>query len=144
MQIIPDPLVMALQMIPFLVTLVALYKIILSPMLDYLDDRQKTIEKGTSGVDALNAEIAERTSQYENQLKAARSHGSEIRGAKRAEAKSAYAEKIAAARGEAEGRINQALAEIQGEVDGARGELEVHSKVLAEQISSQVLGRPVA
>ena len=144
MQIIPDPLVMALQMIPFLVTLVALYKIILSPMLDYLDERQKTIESGTSGVDALNSEIAERTAEYENQLKAARSHGSEIRGAKRAEAKLAYDERISAARGEAESQVNQALVEIQSEVDGARGDLEVQSKVLAAQISSQVLGRPVA
>ena len=144
MEIMPDTTVMALQLIPFLVTLAALYKIILSPMLDYLEERQQAIESGTTGVDQMNADIEARTAEYENQLKAARSAGAEIRGARRTEAKAEYDAQISAARGEAEAQINEALVEIQASAGSAREELKVSSQVLAAQISSQVLGRPVA
>jgi F-type H+-transporting ATPase subunit b len=144
MEIIPDPTVMALQLIPFLVTLAALYKIILAPMLDYLEERQSAIESGTTGVDQMNADLEARAADYENQLKAARSAGAEIRGARRVEAKAGYDAHIATARGEAESQINEALVEIQASAGSAREELQGSSQVLAAQISSQVLGRPVA
>ena len=144
MEIIPDPMVAVLQLIPFAVTLFALYKIILSPMLDYLDERQATINRGTQGVDDLNKDIDARIEDYDSQLKAARVQGSEIRSAKRNEAKASYDERIAQARSEAEGKVNDALTEIQTAADSARTELETTSQNLAAQISSQVLGRPVA
>jgi F-type H+-transporting ATPase subunit b len=144
MEIMPNWTLMALQLIPFAVTIFALYKIILAPMLDYLEERQAAIHSGTQGVDDLNKEIEERIADYDSQLKAARSKGSDIRSAKRAEAKASYDEHIAQARTEAETKINDALTEIQTAAGDARAELETTSQTLAAQISSQVLGRPVA
>ena len=144
MEIMPDPMVMALQLVPFLVTLAALYKIILAPMLDYLDDRTKAIESGTKGVDALNSQIEARTAEYEAQLKAARSKASDIRAAKRAEAKASYEDKIMIARKDADGRIHESLEEIRTVAAEARAELKESSQSLADQISTQVLGRSVA
>jgi len=144
MEIMPNWTVMALQLIPFFVTILALYKIILSPMLDYLEDRRKAIESGTKGVDSLNAELQLRADEYELKLKAARSKGSEIRAGKRAEAKASYDSRISVVRSEAETKISQALTEIQAGAEKARTELETQSQVLAAEISAQVLGRPMA
>ena len=85
-----------------------------------------------------------RAAEYDRQLQAARSKGSEIRNAKRVEAKASYDEKIAAARAEAEAQISQAIEEIQEAAVEARTGLQGSSEALAAQIAGQVLGRPVA
>ena len=144
MEIMPNWTVVFLQLIPFAVTAAVLYKIILMPMLDYLEERQAAIASGTTGVDAINADLEARTAEYERQLQAARSKGSEIRNAKRVEAKAAYDEQIAAARSEAEAQISQAIEEIQAAAVEARTGLQDSSEALAAQIAGQVLGRPVA
>ena len=87
MEIMPNWTVVFLQLIPFAVTAAVLYKIILMPMLDYLEERQAAIASGTTGVDAINADLEARTAEYDRQLQIARSKGSEIRNAKRVEAK---------------------------------------------------------
>ena len=53
------------------------------PMLDYLEERQAAIMSGTTGVDAINADLEARAAEYDRQLQAARLKGSEIRNAKR-------------------------------------------------------------
>ena len=144
MEIMPNWTVVFLQLLPFAVTAAVLYKIILMPMLDYLEERQAAIASGTTGVDAINADLEARAAEYDRQLQAARSKGSEIRNAKRVEAKAAYDEKIAAARAEAEAQISQAIEEIQLAAAEARTGLQDSSEALASQIAGQVLGRPVA
>ena len=144
MEIMPNWTVVFLQLIPFAVTAAVLYKIILMPMLDYLEERQAAIASGTTGVDAINADLEARTAEYDRQLQIARSKGSEIRNAKRVEAKAAYDEQIAAARSEAEAQISQAIEEIQAAAVEARTGLQDSSEALAAQIAGQVLGRPVA
>ncbi len=144
MEIMPNWTVVFLQLIPFAVTAAVLYKIILMPMLDYLEERQAAIASGTTGVDAINADLEARTAEYDRQLQVARSKGSEIRNAKRVEAKAAYDEQIAAARSEAEAQISQAIEEIQAAAVEARTGLQDSSEALAAQIAGQVLGRPVA
>jgi len=144
MEIMPNWTVVFLQLLPFAVTAAVLYKIILMPMLDYLDERQAAIASGTTGVDAINADLEARATEYDRQLQAARSKGAEIRNAKRVEAKTSYDEKIAAARAEAEAQISQAIEEIQAAAVDARTDLKSSSEDLASQIAGQVLGRPVA
>ena len=144
MEIMPNWTVVFLQLIPFAVTAAVLYKIILMPMLDYLEERQAASASGTTGVDAINADLEARTAEYDRQLQVARSKGSEIRNAKRVEAKAAYDEQIAAARSEAEAQISQAIEEIQAAAVEARTGLQDSSEALAAQIAGQVLGRPVA
>ena len=144
MEIMPNWTVVFLQLLPFAVTAAVLYKIILMPMLDYLEERQAAIASGTTGVDAINADLEARAAEYDRQLQAARSKGSEIRNAKRVEAKAAYDEKIAAARAEADAQISQAIEEIQLAAAEARTGLQDSSEALASQIAGQVLGRPVA
>jgi F-type H+-transporting ATPase subunit b len=144
MEIMPNWTVMALQLIPFFVTILALYKIILAPMLDYLEERRKAIESGTKGVDTLNAQLEARTAEYDLKLRAARSKGSEIRASKRADAKASYDDRISEARQDAEKQVNLALTEIQAGALEARTELEKTSQTLAAEIAAQVLGRPLA
>ena len=144
MEIMPDWTVVFLLLFPVAVTAAVLYKIILMPMLDYLEERQAAIASGTTGVDAINADLEARTAEYDRQLQVARSKGSEIRNAKRVEAKAAYDEQIAAARSEAEAQISQAIEEIQAAAVEARTGLQDSSEALAAQIAGQVLGRPVA
>ena len=68
MNIIPVPLVVALQAIPFLLTIFALFKIIVQPMLGYLDARNAATEGARKEAAALAAQAEAQTNEYEQRL----------------------------------------------------------------------------
>ena len=144
MQIIPDPLMMTLQAIPFLVTVLALYYIIFKPMLAYLDERANSVEIARSEASNLQAQIEARMSDYEAKLAQARAETAELRAKRRAEAMVAYNESIKAARADADQSIGNALVEIGDAKATAAKELEANAVSLADQITGRVLRRAAA
>jgi len=141
MQILPDPLMMALQAVPFLVTVLALYQIIFLPMLDYLDERKNAVESARAEAASLQGQIEARMSDYEAKLAQARAATSDLRAKRRAEAMGAYNEAIKVARASADEEIGKALVEIGGAKAAAAKELESNAVTLANQIAGQVLRR---
>ena len=79
MQIIPNPTIMALQIVPFVVTLAALYFIIFKPMLAYLEGREQVVAKDRADAERLASELAAKMADYESRLAAARSEATELR-----------------------------------------------------------------
>ncbi len=79
MNIVPIPLVVLLQAIPFLLTVVALYAIILKPMLAYLDARSQATEGARKEAEGLQAQAEAQTNEYEKRLSAARAEVTALR-----------------------------------------------------------------
>jgi F-type H+-transporting ATPase subunit b len=144
MVIIPNTLVIALQVVPFLITLLGLYVIIFKPMLSHLDGREDAIQGAQGRARELQEKLTARADEYDAKLTAARVEMNEFRAQRRAEALAESDTKVQAARGEVEVLVEGALETIRAEVGAAREGFKGSSALLAQQISSQVLGRPVA
>jgi len=141
MNIIPDPLQVVLNMLPFLVTIVGMYLIILKPMVAYLLEREEAIQGGHDEAARIETEINTRMSEYELQLAHARDEVVALRAAKRAEAQVKYDEVIGKARKEAEAQIASAVGEIEVAHKAASTQLKLMSSEIADKIANQVLGR---
>jgi F-type H+-transporting ATPase subunit b len=144
MDITPNPLVIGLQVVPFLITILGLYSLIFKPMLAHLEGREDAIEGAQGRAKELEAQLAARAAEYEEKLTAARIEMAELRGSRRAEAMAEAEAMVKAARTEAEAELDAAVTAVQSQATAAREGLKGSSAVLAQHIASQVLGRPVA
>ena len=144
MDITPNPTIIALQVVPFLVTILGLYSIIFKLMLAHLEGREDAIDGAKGRAAELEKQLADRAAEYEAKLTAARAEMAELRASKRNEALAEADALVSAARAEAEAEIDAALSGVRAEADEARGALKGQAAVLAGHIASQVLGRPVA
>ena len=144
MNIIPDPLQVLLNTLPFMVAIVGMYRIILKPMLAYLLDRDLAISGGQDEAQRIEAEIKDRMTAYEEKLVDARAEIASYRAQKRAEAQQQYDDRVGAARAEAETQIEAALGEITAAKEAAASQLKTMSGEIADQVAGQVLGRPLS
>jgi F0F1-type ATP synthase membrane subunit b/b' len=142
MNLTPNPALIALQMIPFLLTLVALYKIIYQPMLAYLHDRKATVSSTRSEAASLGASLAEQLTDYEQRLAAGRAQVIELKARRRAGALREAEAIVQAARADAQAQVDGGVARIQSEAAQARADLDTTARALAGQIAARVLGRP--
>ena len=141
MNIIPDPLQVLLNTLPFLVAVLGMYRIILKPTLDHLLAREAAISGGQDEAASIEAEISARMAAYETKVAQARGEIAALRAERRAEAQAKYDEIVGAARTEAEGKIEAAVGEITAAKDAAAGQLKTMSGEIADQVAGQVLGR---
>ena len=143
MNIIPDPLLVALQILPLLALLAGLQAILFKPMLAYLKDR----EQATDGTKAEALQITDRaeslTAKYEALVAAATATIAESRATRRAASQADYARVIAVARAEAEVHANNAAAILRTQADYARNDMKALTGSLSNDIAGRVLGRPV-
>ena len=139
MNIIPTPLVVLLQAIPFLLTVVALYKIIVEPMIGYLDARLKATEGARKEAESLQAQAEAQTNEYEQRLSSARAEITALRAERRKEAMAAYNATMDAARKEVQGQISEALSALESDRASARAELRTTATTLASQITGRTL-----
>ena len=144
LDIIPNPLVVALQLAPFAVTAVALYKIIFKPTLGYLDARWAAIDGTNKRASELEGRASARLADYESRLNKARAEVMELRATRRAEALGQYSQIVAGARSDAEKRVAAALVELRQDREAAAIVMETSARGLADDIANQVLGRTIA
>ena len=80
MNLIPVPILLVLQLLPFFITLFALYHIIFKPMIAYLDARSdSTVGAREEGV-KLALEVDQKIDQLNDKLKKAHARIGELRG----------------------------------------------------------------
>jgi len=144
MNIIPDPLQVLLNTLPFMVAILGMYRIILKPMLAYLQDRDLAISGGRDEAERIEREVKKRMEAYEAKLTAARAEVAAFRAEKRAEAQQQYDDRVGEARANAEAQIEAAIGEITVAKDAAASQLKTMSGEIAEQVAGQVLGRPLS
>jgi len=143
MNIVPVPILIFLQLIPFLVTMTALYFIIFKPMLGYLDARDDSTVGAREKGEELSAEVDQKMADLADQLRTAQTQIGERRGQSRAEATERYNAIVNEARNEANAQINSAVEEIQAQQEEARKALKGEAEAIAQQIASSALGRDI-
>jgi len=143
MNLTPDPLLIFLQLLPFLTLMGLLHVILWKPMLAYLNERERATVGAKKAAEDLATRADARMADYEAALEKARNEVAEYRSARRAEAQKAHGEVVGAARKEADARLSGAVKQIQAEAVVARGELENIARGMAGEVASQALGRRV-
>ena len=131
----------ALQLVPFLVTLVALHFIIFKPMLEYLEDREKAQTGGREEAEALQARIEEKLGAWQSRLNQAQAEVVDLRARRRAEATHEAEGQIEAVKHASEATVHQAVADIGAERAAAAAGIETTARELAGDIAGRVLGR---
>ena len=144
MNIIPIPTLLILQLIPFAVTLAALYYIIFKPMIQYLEARDENIEGARIKAKELEQQSEEKLNELNDRLKKIRSDLSDKRMSVRTELMANYNETIYKARQEADKEIKEQVALLSKEQEAAREELKTQAQAIAELVASQTLGRSIA
>ncbi len=141
MSIFPDPLLIVLQAIPFLVTMAVLSKLVFKPMAEYLQERDDATVGTRETAVQLQKEAAAKLDEYESRMKEARSEMTGLRARRRSEALEERDAAIVEARGEADVAIDKALEVIATEKAAASTQMQTISTALAADITSTVLGR---
>jgi F-type H+-transporting ATPase subunit b len=139
MNIIPNPYLIAIQFVPFLLAAIALYQIIFKPMLAYLDERSTMTDGAKAEAAALLEKVQSQIADYESQLAKANAEVRAIRASRRVEAMKVYNAKVDEARKAAEGQVSAALAEMEVEQTEARATLQGTVGSLADQIAGNIL-----
>jgi F-type H+-transporting ATPase subunit b len=139
MNIIPNPYLIAIQFVPFLLAAIALYQIIFKPMLAYLDERSTMTDGAKAEAAALLEKVQSQIADYESQLAKANAEVRTIRASRRVEAMKVYNAKVDEARKAAEGQVSAALAEMEVEQTEARATLQGTVGSLADQIAGNIL-----
>lgn len=144
MNLSPNPIVIGLQAVPYLVTLAGLHYIIFKPVLAHLAGREDAIEGARGRAAELESKLAARTAEYEEKLTAAKAEVTELQAQKRADAQAEADALVAEARAAADAKLEAAVQEVQQQAAVAREGLRESADSLATRIASQVLGRPIA
>ena len=144
MEIIPDPVHVALLTLPFAVAALAVHLILWRPLLAWLDERDHTSAHAREEAARLDTQAGEQLARIEARLADARAHAGSLRQQARARAHAQETEIVTAARTEADGKIDEALGRIRTERAAASATLRGTATDLANDIASNVLGRRVA
>jgi F-type H+-transporting ATPase subunit b len=138
-----NPILIGLQVIPFLVVLVGLHFIIFKPMLRLLAEREKAIVQDRKDAEELEGQVQEKMTELEERLAQAKAAANADRRERREEIRQREEEILTEARNKAEVMVDKARAEIEAEAEAARRTLREESEGLAKDVASSVLGRAV-
>lgn len=144
MTIVPNIVLAALLVLPFLVTMVALHFVLFKPMYEYLDNRGKMVDDANAEAERLAGAATERLASLDAQLASARKEVTALRAAARERALTHEAEILDAARRKADAVVSEAVERIQKERVDAAATLRATASSLSNEMASQVLGRQVA
>lgn len=142
MEVVPNPALAALLLLPFLVTMAALYFILFKPLLAYLGEREHAVVGSRAEAQQLNHTADARVKQLESQLVATREAIATTRAAARGRAAEQQALIVGKARKAADAQLAAAITDIAAEQGRAAGSIGPMAQSLAGDIVTQVLGRP--
>lgn len=143
MNISVDPILLVLQLLPFVVLMAGLHVILYKPMLAYLQQRAEATTGSRKKASELQDRAALKLQQWEAAFARAQAEVADFRAQKRAEAQAVYQKKVAVARAEADARVGAALGELQQLSQEARLALPGLAAELSVDMASQALGRRV-
>jgi len=144
LEIIPDPIHVALLTLPFLVAVVGSWLILWRPLSAYLDERRTTVLTARKEAAELEEAAEEQLDTLEGKLAEARERVLAIHTEARARAADKEAAILQTAREDAEEVVADALTTINAEREAASKALEASAQELSHDIAGRVLGRSVA
>jgi F-type H+-transporting ATPase subunit b len=144
LEIIPDPRLVALLLVFFLLLVPVLQRLLLAPLLGVLDEREERIEGTQTRAAALNQEAEGELARHEAAVRAARAEAERAFKATIAAAQAHHAESIDAARSESAQLIESARQELSTLVGEARQVLLTQTRELAREAAGRILGRSLS
>ena len=141
MNIIPVPIVILLQMLPFFVSILVLHFVLFKPMLRYLEEREENILGSTQKALSLQKSTQGKLETLQADLKKVRLDIGEKRNKVRASLVKEYNDALHVARSKAEKTIEDQAGILAKEQEQARKTLEGQAQEIAALIASQTLGR---
>jgi F-type H+-transporting ATPase subunit b len=143
MEIVPDPLLVALFLPPFLVAVLGMWFILWRPLLTWMDARDDASADAIAEARRLDAEAVAHVQTLEERLAGAQNQIIELRNTSRAEALGREKVILGEARGAAEQEVDKAVAAIAEQTEVARKGLSDAARSIADDMATQVLGRPI-
>lgn len=143
MNLFPNPTILLMQAVPFLLTLIVLKFIILDPLLEHLIERRDRTVGASDKLSEMASDIAAAEAKYQDRVAGLRKEAADIRQAQLAEAAITEQAIIAEAQVNATKEMDAFRASLGQVVESARAELVSDSKVLANQVATTILGRSV-
>ena len=141
-QLVPDG-TLILHVIIILVMVWILNKTLYKPINRILEAREKRTRGRMSEAQGILADVGEKVSNYERQLRQARAEGYAMSEQERTLAMQERQQKINEMRQQLSESIAQEKQTIQTQVEEARVTLESESRRIAREIGERVLDRPV-
>lgn len=138
-----DPILVLLQMVPFLLAVFGLWFIIFKPTLKLLEAREARIVGARKEAEALSARLDAKVAEFEDRLQEANAAAAAERTRLRRETAARENEILGQARTEAERLAQEARTRIQAEAAAGRALLRREADGLARDIAGTVLGREV-
>lgn len=130
-----------IQIINFLVLMIALNLVLYKPIRKLLADRSAEIAGGHEKAAELDNEVQEKMAQYETKLRDAKLKATEERGVMKKAAQAQEAEILDAARKEANASLTALKGRVEKEATQARDYLKEQTRMLSLEICEKVLGR---
>lgn len=143
MNLVPDPILIALLWMPFAVALVALKVILVDPVREWLEGRDHAIAGSRHEASHLIEKAEAATADLEMRLKDARDRAGTIRAEHRERGQETERNLLADARAKADAELATALSSIHAEALDARGSLGDQARALSNDIAGRVLGRTI-
>lgn len=142
--LIPDPILVALQMGIFLLALFGLNFLVFRPVLRLIDKRKTLTEGYRAEAEALGAKTESLMEQVEAKMKSAREEGLEAKGELTKAGEEEAGKILAASRQEVEGSLEKHRQELQAESKEAQLALKKYTRELSEEMAGKLLGRKVS
>ena len=142
-QLVPDG-TLILHVIIILVMVYVLNATLYKPINKILESREKRTRGRLSEAQEITKGVKEKLAEYEGSLRQARGEAYAVAESQRSEAMMERQRRINEMRNELAQSIATEKEAIQEQANQARASLEVESRLIARDISSRVLNRPVS
>jgi F-type H+-transporting ATPase subunit b len=142
--LVPDPTVLAVMLVGFVLLIFPLNQLIFKPIFRSLDERAARIEGARNRSNQIQQEADRVLERYETAIREARTESEEARKGQLALAREEQTVLTDQARGEAEGELERARAELGQSLEEARTSLRSSAEGLATAAAEQVLGRALS
>ena len=142
-QLVPDGTLL-LHVLIVVVMIVVLNRTLYRPVNRILEERERQTKGRLSDAEKALKEIDQMLSRYERTLRETRGAGYHLVETERSIALSSREQKLASLREEVRSLVKEQKLEMATQAEQAKATLEQESRIIAERIGSQILGRPIA
>lgn len=142
--LIPDPILVALQIGIFLLALFGLNLLVFRPVLRLIETRKTLTEGYRTEAAALSEKTESLIEQVEAKMKSAREQGLVAKSEMTKSGEEEAGKIIAATRQEVEGSLEKHRQALEGESKEAQLALRKYTRELSEEMAEKLLGRKVS
>ncbi len=142
--LLPDPLLLGVLVVAFFLFILPLNKVLFAPLLNALEEREKSIQGARNRAEEVTAQAQEILQRYDTEIRGSRERADQSHKAALGEARSELAQITGEARSFAEEELERARGEVGNALVNARAELRTHADGLAQEAASKILGRTLS